>query len=231
MRRRTFLGALGTTAGAASLTDGLVETASAASQLSTLEFASTSSLLDANRDLLTDSSVVAVWAEDSASNTDSDGSGGVSYPDGTPIPLAASEGGVVGFGSMLVTDDANVQVGNEEFYLNVWDAETGGDATVLWDESHSQYYTLSRFSEFETYAEDNGYTVTATTDLAADLGGADAVVVTSPSTAFTQSELDDLQGELEEIREEAASGDVEERIDDIEETSNCINSTALLPTV
>jgi endonuclease YncB( thermonuclease family) len=193
MRRRTFLGALGTTAGVASLTDGLVETASAASQLSTLEFASTSSLLDANRDLLTDSSVVAVWAEDSAGNADSDGSGGVGYPDGRAIPLAASEGGVVGFGSMLVTDDANVQVGNEEFYLNVWDAETGGDATVLWDESHGQYYTLSRFSKFETYAEDNGYTVSATTNLSADLGGADAVVVSSPSTAFTQSELNDLQ--------------------------------------
>jgi endonuclease YncB( thermonuclease family) len=192
MRRRSFLGALGTTIGAASISDELVGRARAATELDGLEFASTSSLLNANKNPLTDDSLVAVWAEDTATNNDADGDGAVSYPDDTSIPLVASENGVVGFGSMLVTDDANVQQGNEEFVLNVWDAEVGG-GTVLWDEGHGQYYDLTQFTAFESYAENNGYSVEGTSNLSADLGRADAVVITSPGSAFTQSELNDLQ--------------------------------------
>jgi endonuclease YncB( thermonuclease family) len=192
MRRRPFLGALGATIGITTMSDELIGRARAARKLDGLEFASTSSILNANKNPLTDESIVAVWAKDTATNNDADGDGAVSYPDDTPIPLAVSEDGVVGFGAMLVTDDANVQQGNEEFVLNVWDAEIGG-GTVLWDESHGQYYDLTQFTAFASYAEANGYTVEGTSDLSADLGRADAVVLTSPGSVFTRSELTDLQ--------------------------------------
>ena len=167
-------------------------TAGGADTISDIAFDSTSSLLDANGDPLTDEALIPIWAETTAYNADEDGNGdAVDYPDGTDIPLVAVDGAVVGFGAMLVTDDAEFTYGNEEFVLNVWDAEVGG-GTVLWDEGHNQYYDLSQFSQFESYAEDRGYTVEATTDLESDLADADAVVVTSPSDAFSDAEKDAL---------------------------------------
>ncbi|WP_129116481.1 DUF4350 domain-containing protein [Halegenticoccus tardaugens] len=194
MRRRSFLSALATATAAATggRTFSRRALASTDGRLSALEFDSTASLLDADYAELTDETIVAVWAEDTATNEDGDGDGyGVVYADSTPIPLVASERGVVGFGAMLVDDGTDWQRGNEEFVLNVWDAEVDGEV-VLWDEGHGQYYALSEFSEFRAYAEDNGYDVRATSDLAADLDGADAAVVTSPSAAFGSDELDAL---------------------------------------
>ncbi|WP_363466775.1 DUF4350 domain-containing protein [Halogeometricum borinquense] len=191
MRRRTFLATLA----AASISG----TASAASDTATqnattiadLAFDSTNSLLDASQEQLTDNSVIAVWAEDSASITDADENGdAVSYPQ-TSIPLVGVDGSVAGFGTMLVDDDQDFSTGNEEFILNVWDDLADG-GTVLWDEGHGQYYTLARFSAFETYAESNGYDVQATSDLTADLSGTSAVVITSPSDAFSDAELSAL---------------------------------------
>ncbi|WP_276301891.1 lamin tail domain-containing protein [Halorussus lipolyticus] len=195
MRRRTFLSALAAaTGGSAAGIELTGQTRAASGQIPELEAYSTSSLLNANKNPLTNDAYVAVWAEDSAYNYDDDGNGdAVSYPDSTPIPVVASDSNVVGFGSMLVTDsDTNWQKGNEEFVLNVWDDALGGSGTVLYDEGHSQYNTLADFSKFESYAENNGYTVNATTSLASDLSGADAAVITSPSTAFTNSELKSL---------------------------------------
>ncbi|EJN58925.1 DUF4350 domain-containing protein [Halogranum rubrum] len=192
MQRRTFIGALAA-ASATGLSTRAAERVTAASgQLDSLAFDSTSSLVDETGGELTDSSVIAVWAEDTATNADSDGAGDATlYGDSVPIPLVASEDGVVGLGSILVEDGMDWQYGSEEFLLNVWDAEVGG-GTVLWDESHGQYYTLSTVSEFHTYAENNGYDVQATTNLSADLSTADAVVITSPGSSFTTAERGEL---------------------------------------
>ena len=193
MRRREFVIGLAAAASASGTAAGQFETTStperAASQVADLVFDSSCSLLDANGGELTDSSVVAVWLEETAGNHDDDGNGDATlYGDDTQVPVVAVDGNVVGFGGVLVEDGTNWQRGNEEFVLNVWDDHLGGSGTVLWDEGHGQYYDLSQFTEFEDYAESNGYTVTPTTSLASDLSGADGVVITSPSSSFTSSE-------------------------------------------
>ncbi len=194
MRRRTFMSALA----AATATGPIAATVSsevraASGEIPAVEFHSSSSLLDSSGGELTDSSAVSVWAEDTASNHDADSNGDATiYSSGTSIPLAVTEGNVVAFGSMLVEDGTVWQHGNEEFVLNAWDAELGGSGIVLFDEGHGQYYDLASFSKFESYAENNGYTVTATSSLSSDLGSADAAVITSPATAFSSSELNDL---------------------------------------
>ena len=159
-----------------------------------LEFYSPASQTAPDGGPLTDPSVVAVWAEPAATNSDDDGNGDAHvYDEATPVPLASVDGSVYGFGAILLQDEQiNFDYGNEEFVLNAWDAELGGTGTVLYDEGHGQYTTLSDVSEFESYAESEGYTVRATTDLANDLADADAAVVTSPSEAFTGEELSAL---------------------------------------
>ncbi|SIR52124.1 Endonuclease YncB, thermonuclease family [Haladaptatus litoreus] len=194
MRRRTFLSALATATASAPITAQLSSEVRAASgQISPVECYSAASFTNASGGELTDSSVIAVWAEDTATNNDGDGNGDATiYSSGTPIPVVTAESNVVAFGSMLVEDSTNWQQGNEEFVLNTWDDELGGSGTVLWDNGHGQYYSLGKFSNFESYAEDNGYTVTGTSNLTGNLGSADAVVITSPTQSFTNSELSDL---------------------------------------
>ncbi|WP_231185804.1 DUF4350 domain-containing protein [Haladaptatus sp. DYF46] len=195
MRRRTFMSVLAAATATGPITATLSSDVRAASgDISPLECHSTASFLDAAGGELTDSSVIAVWAEDTATNHDADSNGDATlYGSETSIPLVVSDSNVVAFGSMLVEDDTNWQNSNEEFVLNVWDAELGGSGTVLFDEGHDQYYDLASFSTFESYAENNGYTVTATSSLSADLGSTDAAVITSPATAFSSSELADLR--------------------------------------
>jgi endonuclease YncB( thermonuclease family) len=157
-----------------------------------LVFDSTASLLDASKEPLTDDSLVAVYAEPTASNEDSDGNGdAVFYPEDTDIPLVAVDGNVAGLGAPFVDDGFDATADNEEFLVNLYDQLVGG-GTVLWDEGHGQFYDLASFPEFESYAEENGYSLEATTDLIGDLSGADAIVITSPSAAFTSDELDAL---------------------------------------
>jgi len=127
-----------------------------------VEFYSSSSLLDANYGALTDDSLIAVWAETSASNEDADGDNDAYfYADGTQIPLVATDKTVTGFGSILVADsDSDFGTyGNDELVLNVFDSDLGGSGTILWDESHNQYWTTSRCSTFVSKAESAGYTV------------------------------------------------------------------------
>ncbi|WP_440990241.1 thermonuclease family protein [Haloarchaeobius baliensis] len=163
----------------------------AALDVGQLRFYSTGSLLNAASEPLTDSSNVLVWAEPTAYNADEDGNGdAVSYPDGTDIPLVGIDGTVVGIGNDFVNNQESFgDAGNEEFLLNVWDSLTGGDATVLVDESHDNAVTRADISTFANYAEDNGYTVPATTDLEADLGSADGLVLARPATALSDDEL------------------------------------------
>jgi len=162
--------------------------------LQTVQFGSTSSLLSASGDPLTDESPIAVAAEESAYNVDTDGNAdAVDYPEDTPIPLVAIDGAVAGLGSPLADDDAlqfNADLDNEEFLLTLWDRVIGG-GTVRWDESHGQFYDLARFSTFEAYAEDNGYAVEAGSAIPSDTSSVDGLVITSPD-AFSASELSDL---------------------------------------
>ena len=161
-------------------------------------FDSTASLLNAERQPLTDDSLVAVWAEDTAFNVDEDGDGNaIEYPSSVRIPLVASDGGIVGFGAPIAQDDTNFNRGNEEFVLNVLNVEVGG-GTVLFDEGHGQFYDTGTFEAFIGYAERNGYAIEATDDLAANLGGARAAIITSPSEAFTDTELNALTTFVEE---------------------------------
>ncbi|PSP16457.1 nuclease [Halobacteriales archaeon QH_10_67_13] len=160
---------------------------------------SVSSLLDENEEPLTDESITPIRAESTASNTDSDGNGdAISYPSDVDIPVVAVDDGVVGItGPFVATDTDFATFGNEEFLLNVYDDLLGGSGTVLHDEGHGQFYTLAPnggddFQAFADYVEDNGYTYEATEDIESDLPGADAAVITSPSEAFTDSELSAL---------------------------------------
>lgn len=173
-------------------------------QLGPVVLDSVSSLLNASGEPLTDGSDVAVFAEPAASNTDSDDNDdAVSYPDGTDIPVVtldrdSGSGDVVGITGPFVPSDTNFgEYANEQFLLNVYDQLLGGSGTVVHDEGHGQFYTLTSndgddFQSFASYVENNGYTYEATTDLASDLSDADAAVITSPSDAFTDSELDAL---------------------------------------
>ncbi len=196
VQRRTFLGAVGASAGAFAVAGRPVRAATDSGRIEQLVFDSTASLLNADGDpVAADAGYVAVRAESTASNTNADGNGGaeaaVSYPADRPIPLVAAADGVVGFGAPIVSDDAEFNAGNEEFVLSVLD-DVVGSGTVLWDDSHGQYYNSGRHSEFIDYANGNGYDVAGTDDLLADLPDADGVVVTSASESFTAAELDAL---------------------------------------
>ncbi|PSQ64122.1 MAG: ABC transporter [Halobacteriales archaeon SW_8_66_22] len=172
--------------------EGLAYDAGEVDPIDELVFDSTASLLDANGDPLTGDGPAVVYAEPTAFNVDEDGNGdAVEYPDDADIPLVAVDGTVAGLGAPFVDDGFDATADNEEFLLNLYDELIDGD-TVLWDESHGQFYDLESFPEFESYAEAEGYDLQATGDLENDLGGADAVVVTSPSDAFSDSELSAL---------------------------------------
>ncbi|MEZ3115490.1 thermonuclease family protein [Halobaculum sp. MBLA0147] len=160
--------------------------------LGPLLFDSTCSLLNADGEPLTNDEYVPVRAAETARVTDEDGDGdATSYEDSGVAPaLAAVDGGVFGIGAPFVAD-ADAEWGNEEFLRNVWD-ELAGEGTILWDEGHEQFYTLDEFAAFRGYVESGPYTVTPTTDLQANLDGAAGIVITSPSAAFTDAELDAL---------------------------------------
>lgn len=159
--------------------------------ISNLAFDSTSSLLDAEKTPLRDESLVAVWAMETARSEDSDEAGDAVDYGSLSMPLVAVDPPVVGFGAMLVTDDDDFSFANEEFRLNVWDEYVDGDR-VIWDGGHDQFFDLSQFTEFRSFAEDNGYTVEATSSLADDLEDADGVVITSPSQLLTDAETSAL---------------------------------------
>ncbi|WP_230198618.1 thermonuclease family protein [Halopiger goleimassiliensis] len=157
-----------------------------------LEFFSTASLLDADGEALTDDSLVAVWAESTAENVDEAGDGYVSY-DGVDadVPLVAATEQVVGVGAALATDESDVDA-NREFLVEAWIDRLGGTGTVYYDESHGQELALADYSDLAAAAEERGFDVTATDDLAADLGAADLVMITTPDEPFTAAELEAL---------------------------------------
>ncbi|PSQ29679.1 nuclease [Halobacteriales archaeon SW_6_65_46] len=185
MQRRTFLRTTVAVTAAATIPTA----ANAATEtIDPIVFDSTASLLAADGSLLTNESLVPVFAEPTAFNVDEDDDGDATDYGTTSIPLVASDDGVVGFGAPIGQDDTDFSYGNEEFLLNVLDEETDGE-TVLFDEGHGQFYDLDSFSAFADYAESNGYTVDATDSLTDELSSADAAIVTSPSDGFTDTEL------------------------------------------
>ena len=153
MHRRTVLAALGSTGVVALAGTPLTsaQSSTASETIRPLAFDSTASLLDTTGTPLTDDSLVAVQAEPTAYNGDEDGNGdAVSYPDETPIPLVASDDGIVGIGAPIGQDDSDFNYGNEEFLLNILDAEAGGPA-IVFDEGHGQFYDTDSFSAFIGY--------------------------------------------------------------------------------
>ncbi|ESS13060.1 MAG: PGF-CTERM archaeal protein-sorting signal [uncultured archaeon A07HR60] len=159
-------------------------------------FDSAASLLGEDDQPLDEESAVVVRTEPTARNRDEDGNGdAVSYAEQQRLPVVAVDETVVGVTGPFVTSNTDfANFGNEELLLNIYDELLGGSGTILHDEGHGQYYTLSEnngndFRQFADYAETNGYTYRSTTDFQAELGDADAVVITSPSRAFTDTEL------------------------------------------
>lgn len=71
----------------------------------------------------------------------------------------------------------------------------GESNRIVHGEGHGQFYTLApngsdEFQMFAEFAESEGYTYEAATDIQNATSTADALVITSPSDAFTQSGLD-----------------------------------------
>jgi len=164
--------------------------------IDSIEFDSTASQIAANgADELTDESVIAVTTSEDGTNIDQNGTDPVIY-DSAPIPLVSIDGSssVAGFGTtQLINDQTDFGTGSEEFTLNLMD-ELIGSGTVLWDESHGQYWTLeddgnNSFEAFADYAENNGYSLEATGDLEGDLPDADGVAIGTPADEFTDTEL------------------------------------------
>jgi hypothetical protein len=183
----------------ASLTDQVNGSLTVESVFADVFLDSVSSLLNASGQPLTDDSITAIEAESTASNTDADGDGdAVSYPSNVDIPVAAVDGGVVGITGPFVASDTDFGTySNDEFLLNLYDRLLGGSGTIVHDEGHGQFYTLAPnggddFQTFAGYARNNGYTYENTTDIQNATSTADAFVITTPSDAFTQSELDAL---------------------------------------
>ncbi|MFB6198762.1 MAG: DUF4350 domain-containing protein, partial [Halobacteriaceae archaeon] len=194
MRRRSFLGTLLASSvggpliansGAATINRQRRE--SLAASFPKLMFDSSCGLLDGDKEPLTDQSLVAVWAEDSATSTDSDGNGDAIGYGGNNIPLVVVDDNVVGIGAPILENETEFSFGNDELGLNALETIVGG-GTILWDEGHDQYYTLSKFTDFATYAENHGYSFTTTTSIADDLSNADGVVITTPTASFSSSE-------------------------------------------
>lgn len=189
MRRRELLKAVPAASVAAVLPWSSRRTSAATSRIRRLVLGGTSSLVAPGDEPLTDDGLVVVRTETTATNDATDRPPAVSYPEDAAIPVVAADGPAVGFGGLLVDDTTNFEWGNEEFMLNVYDDAVGGSGTVLFDEGHGQFNTLSGFSSFVDHAGENGYAVESTRTLAADLPNADALVVVPHAVPFTPAEL------------------------------------------
>jgi len=172
------------------------------------------SLLDTGRrPIAPDDPDIAVSSADTATN-EASGDGNVSatvdYGEG-PIPLVGVDDNAVAVGSLLVdggTGDENttedLSIPSFDFLLNVWDDQTGGGETVLYDESHGQPALGDKygpFVDYTTYQEGEGagigtedrpkavYDLQSSQDLLADLEDAAAVWITPPEESFSGREI------------------------------------------
>lgn len=218
LERRPFLSLVGAAAGGVA-TSGLTAANEGSDRrsgkLDRLSFYSTASQIAPDGESeLTDDETVVVWAEPSAENleTTDDGPETVVYED-ADVPLVSTDGPVVGFGTVdFVSDDnGGFRFGNEQFLLNVFDENVGGDGTVLWDEGHDQFegLHLENYESFRQYAADAGYDLEATTDM---LGASE---LRFPSTASQVSpDGGPLTGEPVLVRAEETAENVDEEGDD-----------------
>ncbi|MWV41554.1 thermonuclease family protein [Natrialba sp. INN-245] len=175
--RRSFVSLLGATAGAFALSGSTGATAgesTASDGLEALSFYSTASQVSADYGPLTDDDHVVAWASEEASVMIADEEGtdedDVVFYDDERIPLISQDGNVMGIGSagFLSDERGGFHHGNEQFVLNVWDELMGPNSTVLWDESHQQYWDLESHHVFRRYAEDHGYELQALEEFDAD---------------------------------------------------------------
>lgn len=174
--------------------EGLAYTSDSTPTIQELQFDTATRLLDADYQPLTDDDRVAVRSEPTAELTTDD----ATTVDDAGMPLVATGDATVGIGSRLVDDDANppqrrASVPTYEFLQNIWDAYTGGDATILYDTGHGQpaldtyagYLDVTTGDATDRTAR---YTVTATDSLADDLDDADAVWLTPPTDPLSFAE-------------------------------------------
>lgn len=151
-----------------------------------LEFPSTASQVDPDGEALTDESVIAVWAEQTAENVD-DAGDEASHIYDEDIPLVSRDGTVVGFGTPeLVADDDGITDDNVQFLLNVLGDTIGDSGTLLWDDAHDTFYDSSGFTQFADAIESNGYEFAVAEE---DIGGGDdgEGSVADPATPGSQS--------------------------------------------
>ncbi|MCL7416534.1 MAG: nuclease, partial [Halalkalicoccus sp.] len=192
MDRRTFLATAGVALG---LSSG-VTSATPPADRPPLRLYSPASQLAADATPLADESVVAAWAEPTASNRDASRGDPVRYEG--RIPLVSIDGSVAGIGSMLVADPvrqgghATYADSNARALLSLWDSLVEG-RRVRWDASHDQYWTLDAFGHFRSRAEREGYEIDSI-DVIADGSLADVagLVITTPPRTFDPEELDAL---------------------------------------
>ena len=153
-----------------------------------LEFPSTASQVSSDGDALTDESVIAVWAEETAENVDDDGDEASHiYGDDEDIPLVARDGTVLGFGTPeLIEDGDGITDDNVQFLLNVLDDTIGDSGTLLWDDAHDTFYDSSGFTQFRDAIESEGYEFAVAED---DIGGGDdgEESVADPATPGSES--------------------------------------------
>ncbi|WP_049924280.1 DUF4350 domain-containing protein [Halopiger djelfimassiliensis] len=208
--RRSFVSLLGAGTGPLAL-PGAAGTSSADTGAGTsandgleaLSFYSTAAQVSADGGPLTDGDHVVAWASTDASVViadDGTDEGDVVRYEDERIPLIARDGNVLGIGSagFLSDEHGGFDVGNEQFMLNVWDELLGPDSTVLWDESHEQYWDLASHGIFRRYAEGNGYELRALEEF--ETGGA------SLECYSTASQLSPDGGALTEAAVDAADG-------------------------
>jgi endonuclease YncB( thermonuclease family) len=169
-----------------------------------LRFSSSASQIAPDGGPLTDSELILARAPETATNVDDQDDGAYIYESDEDIPLATVDGNVVGVGTPELFADGGSTAATRQFGLNTIEHYVEADsdgATILWDESHDQFYGLDSAGTFAEKVRAAGHEITATTSL---LGGgeedsqptlddADALIVTSPSRAFTEAELDALQ--------------------------------------
>jgi endonuclease YncB( thermonuclease family) len=104
--------------------------------------------------------------------------------------MVGLDGSVLLSGAFLIEGTFGVSYDNEEFVLNAVDDLVGSGTLLVYEGAGAE--PLSTFDAFAQYAENNGYTVTATSDLAADLPSADGVIVARPTESIPSDDVSAL---------------------------------------
>lgn len=194
LNRRTFLAATSAAIGTGALGAPASSPAVASStagpcddRIGPLVFNETSSLLDASYDRLADDELAFVYSED--------GADAGSYSD-EAVPLWARDGHVFGSGSLLVDDDEGdfaLDYGQDAVLLNIVEEYAGSGARIVFDEVAPNYTLAEDYTKFAAWVEGEGHAIEASDDLAADLEGADALLVPIPADEHPAEQVDAIR--------------------------------------